>query len=430
MPIGAYTILIGKVVVKYCPTIDLLQINTLKTMETSASNQKERQYYIDWLRILLIFSVFLFHIGMIFNSWDWHVKNDQTYSGALRYIMIFLHKWRMPLLFLISGAGTYYALGKRSVGQYLGERFKRLVIPLAIGIFTLVPIQVYVEHSAQYSSLLDFYPHMFKGIYPSGNFSWHHLWFIAYLFVIALIISPLLFFFRSKAYRYFERALEKVASKPLALNIFIVPLLLSQLLLRPYFPEDTHDLVHDWAAIAYFVIFFLAGFILLSNKKLSDTIMKQRKLFLLESALATALMFTIPYQAETEAAKNLIWDILSIFVAWSCGLTAIGFAKQYLNRDHKFRVIANEAIYPFYLLHQPVIVVAASVITRWDLSSGWKALLITLISFSVSIILYRMFIYRHNFMRIAFGMKALPVEKKKETRLIPVILRLTNQEAG
>ncbi|MDF1550336.1 MAG: acyltransferase family protein, partial [Bacteroidales bacterium] len=133
-------------------------------MEIIQTKNPERQYYIDWLRILLIISVFLFHVGMIFNTWGWHIKNDEQYKGTLWYIMIFMHYWRMPLLFLISGAGTWFALGKRTSGQYLGERFKRLIIPFLIGIFTLVPVQVYIEKSAQYQSLIDFYPHMFDGI--------------------------------------------------------------------------------------------------------------------------------------------------------------------------------------------------------------------------------------------------------------------------
>ena len=125
-------------------------------MTTYSNQNQERQYYIDWLRVLLILSVFLFHIGMIFNTWGWHVKNDVQYGGILKSSMTFLHYWRMPLLFLLSGAGTYFALGKRSSGQYLGERFKRLVIPLLVGVFTLVPVQVYIEKSSQYSSLLNF----------------------------------------------------------------------------------------------------------------------------------------------------------------------------------------------------------------------------------------------------------------------------------
>ena len=89
---------------------------------------------------------------MIFNTWGWHIKNDQQYGGMLKQIMTFLHNWRMPLLFLLSGAGTYFALGKRTPGQYLSERFKRLFIPLAAGIFILVPVQVYIEKVPQYTT--------------------------------------------------------------------------------------------------------------------------------------------------------------------------------------------------------------------------------------------------------------------------------------
>ncbi len=172
-------------------------------MENQDLNQKGRQYYLDSLRILLILTVFLYHIGMIFNSSDWHIKNDITceYKSMLWYIMVYLGRWRMPLLILISGAGTFFAFGKRTAGQFLKERFKRLFIPLLAGIFILVPVQVYLERADQYVSLLDYYPHMFEGVYPSGNFSWHHLWFIAYLFFIVVVLTPLITFIRGNKFK-------------------------------------------------------------------------------------------------------------------------------------------------------------------------------------------------------------------------------------
>jgi len=97
-------------------------------MKADFTQKPERQYYIDWLRILLIMSVFLFHIGMVFNTWGWHIKNDQQFA-ALNYPMRFLHYWRMPLLFFISGAGTWFALGFKSTGEYLKERANRLLHP-------------------------------------------------------------------------------------------------------------------------------------------------------------------------------------------------------------------------------------------------------------------------------------------------------------
>jgi glucan biosynthesis protein C len=385
------------------------------TKMTTCTNQKsERQFYIDWLRILLILSVFLFHIGMIFNTWGWHIKNDQQYGGILQSIMTFLHYWRMPLLFLISGAGTYFALGKRTSVQYLGERFKRLFIPFVVGVFTLVPVQVYIERAGSYSSLLDFYPHMFEGIYPEGNFSWHHLWFIVYLFVIALIISPFLNILRSDRFSRFICRIEGIVTKPLALNILMIPLLLSQIILRKYFEVNTNDLFNDGASMALYIIFFMSGFILLPNKNITEAIRKQRLLYLAETVVITFIMFWLPSRAGSEGAGEIIWDVCSIFVALTCGLTALGFAKQYLNSDSKFRKLANEAIYPFYLLHQPVIVVVGYFVVSMHIQVLLKFVLITLTSFLVIAGLYWLMIRRINFLRLIFGMKMIRKEKEKE----------------
>ncbi len=387
---------------------------------TTYTNQKsERQYYIDWLRILLILSVFLFHIGMIFNTWGWHVKNDQLYGGMLQKIMSFLHYWRMPLLFLISGAGTYFALGKRTSAQYLGERFRRLFIPFVVGIFTLVPVQVYIERASSYSSLLDFYPHMFEGVYPAGNFSWHHLWFIVYLFVIALLISPFLNMLRSERFLWFVSSIEGFFTKPFALNIILIPMILSQIILREYFEVNTNDLFNDGASLALYIIFFMSGFMLLPNKNIIEAIRKQRLLYLVETIAATVIMFRGPALAGSERTGDIIWDVCSVVIALTCGLTAIGYAKQYLNSDSKFRKLANEAIFPFYLLHQPVIVVVGYFVVGVHIPVLMKFVLITVTSFTIVAGLYWLVIRHINFLRLIFGLKMIKKEKQEP---VPALL--------
>jgi glucans biosynthesis protein C len=382
-------------------------------MTTITDQKTERQYYIDWLRILLILSVFLFHIGMIFNTWPWHIKNDQQYGGLLRQGMTFLHYWRMPLLFMLSGAGTYFALGKRTPGQYLSERFKRLVIPLAVGIFILVPVQVYIEKIDLYGSLPEFYSHMFDGIYPDGNFSWHHLWFIAYLFVISLFISPFLNFLRGKRFQRITARIEHIVIKPFALNIFIIPLLLSQIILRQFFETETNDLVNDWASFTYYIIFFLAGFILLPVRNITEAMRRYRLWYLAEVIAATIVMFKVPGMAKSVESGDIIRDVSSIFLAWSGAMTAIGFAKQYLNRNSPLRKLANEAIYPFYLLHQPVIVIMGFFITHLDIAVVWKVLIVMFSSFTLSASIYWFLIKPFNLTRIIFGMKRLEKTKKE-----------------
>lgn len=380
-------------------------------METQTPYQKERQYDIDWLRILLILSVFLFHVGMVFNTWAWHVKND-TQVEELRGLMTFLHYWRLPLLFLVSGVGTWLALGKRTSGQYLKERFRRLFIPFLAGIFILVPVQVYIEKASQFDSLLTFYPHMFEGIYPEGNFSWHHLWFILYLFVIALIISPFLKRMKSNRFTQFRERCIVLMSGPMAMNLILIPLLMTQIILRPIFPDETHALFNDWAFFSLDLVFFLAGLILVSNTRLRDSIMKQRRYYLMETILTTIFMFSTPHLFANQDVGETAWDIAALFVAWSCSMTAIGYTRRYLNRNSSFRKLANEAIYPFYLLHQPVIIVVGYYVVQWSVPVLMKALIITGLSLLLVVTVYWFIIRPVNVLRIIFGLKPLPKTSK------------------
>jgi glucan biosynthesis protein C len=374
-------------------------------MKPNTNNQMSRQYYIDWLRILLISSVFLFHTGMIFVKWNWHVKNDVLYGGLLAYLLSFLHSWRMPLLFLISGAGTYYALRALTPSGYVAERTKRLLVPLAAGIFILVPVQVYIEKIGSYNSLISYYPHMFEGVYPSGNFSWHHLWFIAYLYVIALIISPFLNFLRSARFSRVAGRMTRILIRPLGMNLILIPLLLSQIILRNYFETETNALFNDWASITFYLIFFLAGFIFIARQEVADALAGYRKIYLAETVLFTLIMYMVPGLTGSERTGEIIYDVSEVIISWTCSVAAIGYARRYLNFDSSFRKNANEAIYPFYLLHQPLIVVTGYLITGLDINDLLKALLIMGFSFVLFILSYRFLIRPYSIFRVIFGMK-------------------------
>jgi len=374
-------------------------------MANETEPRSDRQYYIDWLRILLIISVYLFHVGMIFNTWELHVKNDVQYGGLLKLFMIFLHNWRMPLLFMISGAGTWYALKNISSGRYLLERTKRLLVPLAAGMLILVPVQVYIEKINQYGSLLDFYTHLFNGVYPGGNLSWHHLWFIAYLFVIALIISPFLNILRSSRFMALVGNMEHIFIRPFGLNIVIVPLLVSQVILRNFFEQETHDLVNDWATITEYLIFFLAGFVLLPVRSIAGAMTKHRRLYLAETALMMAVMLLVRGRVESARAAEVVYDVAALVMSWTCAVAVTGYGRKYLDHNSAFRKTANEAIYPFYLLHQPVLVITGYLVVRLDMPVLLKVFLIMVTSLALVLSVYRFLIRPFNVTRILFGMK-------------------------
>ncbi len=364
----------------------------------------ERQIYIDWIRIFLIFSVFLFHVGMIFNGWGWHIKNDVRIE-ALNPIMQLLHAWRMPLLFLVSGAGSRFALGIRSKRQFVVERTRRLFVPLLFGIFLLVPVQVYIEKIGQYPSLINFYLHMFDGVYPTGNFSWHHLWFIVYLFFISLVFVPFIRFYRSKYYQTFEAGMERLASVRGGMLLLFLPLIISQIIVRPYFPEETHAFANDWAFICLFSIYFLYGFILAGNQRMIDSIVRDRKIWLLTALALIVVMYTILGLSDYSRTGWLIYDCLSILMSWAVTLAVLGYFRKFINRDHALRKPLNEAIYPFYLLHQPVLIVVAYFVVNLALPVLVKAIFIILISLSSIWLIYTFLILPFKPMRMIFGFK-------------------------
>jgi len=380
-------------------------------MNTQIKSKNERKYFIDWLRISLIISVFFFHVGMIFRPEQWHVNSDESFA-FLDPIMWWLHLWRMPLLFLVSGVSTYYAIGHRTSWQYVKERFRRLYIPFTFGFFTLVPLMVYVERIENYGSFLEYIPHMFDGgPYPIGNISWHHLWFILYLFIISLLIAPILNYTKNGHYNMVRARLIAIISRKMGLNWLLPVIILSQLILRQYFPNSTHALYNDWAYFTYYLLFFVSGFMLFTSDKIIKALAKDRRLYLYQTLVFTILLFTMPsIFGESSIIQDYSRGITEMVISLSCGLTAIGYFKKYFNKDHKLRKVLNEAIYPFYLLHQPALIFVGYVVLQWDISYGMQAVLITLLSL-VFIISSYVIIKKINFLRVVFGMKMKPKTK-------------------
>ena len=109
---------------------------------------RERRYDMDWLRVIAMLAVFAFHCSRFFCTEDWHLKVPPAQQSEVLEIVrdLLIGVWNMPLFFLVSGFATWYALRRRTGGQYLGQRAKRLLVPLdTVGLFILVVPQKYFE---------------------------------------------------------------------------------------------------------------------------------------------------------------------------------------------------------------------------------------------------------------------------------------------
>jgi glucan biosynthesis protein C len=383
-----------------------------------------RQAYLDWLRILSILMVFFLHSSMAYvEEWEWHIKNKET-SNLLMEVNFWLGRFRMPMLFFISGTVTYFMMKSRTTGSFIGLRFRRLFIPLVFGILVIVPPQVYMERLNQgfKGNFADFYPSVFTtGPYPAGNFSWHHLWFIVYLFLYDILLAPAFKWSMS------ERGKERLSFfNKLALGkriyLLMVPSVIIYTFMNLSFPE-THDLIHDWSRHIYWIFFLLTGFTCINFPSLMDSLEKNRRTSFL---LAFASMFIINYIRWNNIEPSDVipnwrsdwrtYAYIALFplTAWCWIFTAIGYGKRYLNKKHSIQNYINEAVYPFYILHQTVIVIVVYYVTKSPDAVLAKFIFTFITSFAVIMFIYHLLIRPYPVTRFLFGMKP----KKKETKRV------------
>ena len=167
-----------------------------------------RRYDIDSLRVLAFALLILVHVGNFLDSKDWLIKNSVTY-GWLDFPQWFFSQWRLSLLFVVSGMGTFFNFSKRNGWGFVKERFVRLFVPLVVGMLIIVPPMVYLERldTGQFlGSFFDFWPSKaFTGKYPEGNVSWHHLWFVVYLLFFSLLLTPAFLYLRKNPQAWIVR---------------------------------------------------------------------------------------------------------------------------------------------------------------------------------------------------------------------------------
>ena len=390
-------------------------------MDNHNLQQGQRLVWLDWLRVLAILGVLFFHSAMPFAAeLDWHIKNKETSSLFLEF-NFFLSRFRMPLLFFISGSVTFFMLKKRSIGQFIRMRFKRLFVPLIFGILLLVPIQIYIERVLQGfgGNFFQFYPTVFTtGFYPSGNLSWHHLWFLAYLFVYDVVFAPVFKYCISN--RESLLWLKWFAAKK-RMYWLTVPSIICFTALILHFPE-THALINDWCWVIYWLFFLLIGFACMCIPDLLQSVERNRITSFTLAFLSIILLNYLrwngfePYKLFSEWKNHpLTYLYLALYplIAWLWVFTIIGYGKKYLNKATKELSYMNGAAYPFYILHQTVIVVIVYYVIKTSDTILGKYIFIVFTSLLISMGIYHLFIRPFKVGRFLFGS-----EKKSQDRFL------------
>jgi len=391
----------------------------------------QRRHDLDWLRVIAFGLLVVYHVGMYYVTWDWHVKSPTTHP-MLEPFMLLSGPWRMSLLFLISGTATAFMLG-RTPARFLRRRSRQLLLPLLFGMAVIVPPQSYYQVVEQLpggygESYLAFYA-KYLGAYQGfcgadGDClvlpTWNHLWFLPYLWAYTLAawllwrLLPAVALERVRAWS--ARALQGWG----ALLVPVALLAAARLLLVARF-EQTHALVDDWYDHAQYLTVFLIGFLAAFASGFWESLQRLRWVALALAAASYALMIHSWYFAGYDDAHPVPLPLRLLLRAawavdqWCASAALLGFAYRWRDAGGPVLRSLTAAVFPLYILHQTVIVVLAHELKPARISALAEGILLVAATYALCLGAYEL-IRRVGWLRPLFGLKWMPAAAGDERR--------------
>ena len=258
-------------------------------------------------------------------------------------------------------------------------------------------------------------PRYFIGL---GNFSFDwpggivhvpfsgHLWFLQYLFLISLVALPLLRYLRSEQGLRLIYSLSGWCNRRGGIFLFLVPVIIIRIGLRSIFQGE-----HNWADFLEFVVFFVIGYILPSDTRFTESVKNHGWICLgigmvgfgAEAIFVLGLEYN-PGGEPFSLSFVLFETVMSIGrLTWIIFVLSMG--AKHLNFNKDVLAYGNEAVLPFYIFHQTIILCVGWFVIRWNIGILPKYLIIAVASFSLIMAVYEGIVRRFNPMRFLFGMR-------------------------
>jgi peptidoglycan/LPS O-acetylase OafA/YrhL len=384
-----------------------------------------RRYDFDWLKVIAMFAVFIFHCLRFFDLGAWHVKNNQLDVITTLFAELLL-QWIMPLFFLLSGTSIYFALKSRTAGQFVQERSMRLLIPLLFGIFVLSPPQVYLERlsnpnhgvspwgGGQFSgSFWEFIPHYFQGWYLfGGNFAWMgiHLWYLLVLFLFSLLLLPLFLAIKQGKGQNSIDKLVSALEKPMVIFLLSLPIVILESGLDP--TTLGVRVAGGWNLFTY-LIFLLCGYLIVVEPRIEQGVDRHFTPTLIVAVFTTPILLGLIYDrlAGNESVYGSLGytliTALRSFNSWYWTVAFLSVGKKVLGFNSSALQYMSEASLPFYMLHQPIILSIGFWIAGWQIGTLPKFIVLSLVSFIAIALFYELLVRRIGVLRFFFGLKLI-----------------------
>lgn len=376
-----------------------------------------RLHWIDWLRVAAIAGVFLYHTLRPFNTEGWHVKNAET-SDALGVPMMVFWSFGLALLFLLAGAGTRFALRKRSWQTFLRERTARLLVPFLAGTLLLSPIQGFIEatHKGTFSGSFPDYVGRWAGglldrpmLSPTVFGVGYHLWFLGFLFAISVIALPLCEGLIGSRGRPVVDALARAVRWPGTTLGFAVPIVL---LMAVGALLGTGD--HDWFEFLWYLGYFVTGFVLFSDERFTAAVRRDGWPALAVAVASMVVLVATPVGGLLASMADEGLDLPHLTVgilfglegwAWTVVVLNVGMRAARLQRPVGEHL--GELVLPVYVIHQPVILAVAFFVVQWPAGILPKWIAVFGVSLVATLALVELGL-RAPYTRVLLGARARP----------------------
>ena len=343
-----------------------------------------RRHDLDALRVFAFALLILYHVGMVYvPDWGFHLKSPVQLAW-IEWPMVLVNRWRMSLLFLLSGITLGLVLTRNTSLRLAARRSWRLLLPLTFGIVAIVPVQAWCEarmlgtFDAGFGTFLLRYLQLRP--WPAGTFTgaeygftWNHLWYLTYLWIYTMVVlatRPLLLALGG------ERLATWLTGSGRWLLWTLPPLafLAALLVLAPRYPS-THALVGDWFNHARYFGAFAVG-LLIARSAPAWQALRACRWRLAGLALAGAAVYMglrvidrlvdsgrLPPEPFLALMPQAGWGLLSsaghALYWWTALLALLGWSAHALDRPWRGLDRASAAVYPWYILHQSLIIAAA-----------------------------------------------------------------------
>lgn len=345
-----------------------------------------RRHDIDWLRVITIGLLLIYHVAIVFQPWGVFIafiQNEQSIEG-LWTLMSMINIWRIPLLFFVSGMGVCFAIRRRNWKELLMERTKRILLPFLFGIVFIVPIHMAIWQN-YYNQDINFMPQQ------------GHLWFLKNIFIYVVILSPIFFYLKKFKDSTLVTWIQRLFKSPLGFVLVIAVMVTEALIMNPE-TYEMYALTNHGFVLGFLA--FLFGFIfILSGETFWPIVLKWSWLFL----VLALIMYIIRVFVFNLNAPNYYMGIESPL--WIFAM--LGIAYRFLNKPSNTLTYLSQGAYPIYIVHMIFIYVGCLIILPLEIAVIAKFLCLVIFTFVGSFALYDIVIRRLGFLRPLFGLKYL-----------------------